>query len=232
LIHNNCSLGDKVANIFLTFLNYLLCYILPLIIIVSLISSSANTINNEGSDDCPSISGNQINPDIMNVLFIIVSLLIVASYIIFSHLKCSEITLLNQGNSFLYTLLILFFIIIGNVYLVYITIQNYTNTLTKLYEGSPNWSYWLLLVVSILIYLILTYRGLDSKNLMEKLFDRFLKGFFDRCNNTNNGNKEEMPPSINKPSINKPSININKPSINIKKPTIKKPINPKTKLYV
>lgn len=182
LIHDEeCSFADKSLNVFFTFLNYLLSYILPLIIIVSLISSSANTATNESSDDLLSSINDQINPNITSFLIFIVFILLVAVYIIFSHLQCGELGIYTLKKSFIYTLLVLFLVIVGNILLVYFTIQNYTKLLINTH---PNIGHWILLAFSILIYYILTIRGVNSKNLIENFFNNILKGIFDKCSNS------------------------------------------------
>tara|TARA_A100001015_G_scaffold132578_1_gene147099 strand:+ start:1183 stop:2247 length:1065 start_codon:yes stop_codon:yes gene_type:complete len=180
--NNNCNLFNKIVNLFFIFLKDLLSYILPLIIIVSLISSTANSIRNESINDCPSVPGNQIDSNITNVLFIIVTMLLITSYIIFNYLKCGEITLLKEGSSFIITLVVLSFIIIGNVYLVYLTIQNYTKYLTDLSNAEEQWGYWVFFGISILIYYIQTYEGKLFKKSTDLLSGRILLSFFEKCN--------------------------------------------------
>lgn len=181
LIHDEkCFFSDKLLNTFLTFLNYLLSYILPLIIIVSLISSSANSMRNESTNNCSSAPGIQLDSNITNFLFLILTILLIATYVVFNHLNCPETGYLTQANSFLFTFLVLFIIIAGNLILVYFTIQNYTKLLTDTYL---NIEYWILFGCSILIYLIQTIRGVNSKNLIENLFDKILTSLVTKCTN-------------------------------------------------
>jgi len=185
LIHDkNCGPMDKFLNVFVRFVNYLLSYILPLIIIVSLISSTANSMSNEGTNNCPGDLGIQLDSNITNFIFLIFTILLIATYVVFSHLKCQELGTFSQATSFLFTFFVLFGIIIGNLILVYFTIQNYTKYLTDLYNAEEKWGYWVLFGISILIYIIQTFRGVNSKNLIENLFDRLLNGVFTRCSNS------------------------------------------------
>jgi hypothetical protein len=185
LIHDkNCGPMNKFLNVFVRFVNYLLSYILPLIIIVSLISSSANSMSNEGTNNCPGDLGIQLDSNITNFIFLIFTILLIATYVVFSHLKCQELGTFSQATSFLFTFFVLFGIIIGNLILVYFTIQNYTNYLTDLYNAEEQWGYWVLFGISILIYIIQTFRGVNSKNLIENLFDKLLKGVFTVCSNS------------------------------------------------
>ena len=176
IYNKNFGIFDKVINIIFNFLKYFLSYILPFIIIVSLIVSSAKSVTTTSEGDgCPSVSGNQIDPNIMNILFVIVFLLLLATYIVFNYLKCGELATFSQGKSFLFTLLVLIFVIIGNVFLVYFAIEYYTKLLTDTYL---NTEYWIFFGCSILIYVVQTIRGETIKRIIYDVFGKFLNSFF------------------------------------------------------
>lgn len=235
-LKKSCDIKTKMLKITLTLIKYILIYLLPLIIIVSLLFSVSNaTGTKEDIDGCDVKTNIGIPDNIQNYMIYFLFISFIIAYIYFDFLNCEINSNINKGISLIASLFTISLIIVGNFFLVNFISNSYTTALTSNF-GLTKPIYWMMFLLSVALYYIMLKRKDDFEKIINFTVEN-IEMLLPNCNNTNNGNKEEMPPSINKPSINKPSININKlsinrPSINIKKPTIKKPINPKTKIFM
>ena len=201
----DCDIKTKMLKIFITLIKYILVYLLPLIIIVSLLFSVSNSTGTEQDiDGCDVKTNIGIPADIQTYMIYFVFISFIIAYIYFDFLNCEINSNINKGISLIASLFTISLIIVVNFFLVNFISNSYITALTNNF-GLTNPIYWMMFLLSVALYYIMLKRKDDFEKIIKFTVEN-IEMLLPGCKNTTNLNKNTT--NLNKKQKIQPNTKI------------------------
>jgi len=164
-----CDIKTRIIIIFMKLVRNILVYLVPSIIVVSLLASVYNSVGPKSTSECGTNNFNiNIPEEVQNIIIYIGFGIFIISVIYFEYMSCSK------DQSFFSGLLIMFLIIIANFFLINLIVNSYSNLLSANF-GIEKYQYWALFIISVIVYMITCMRASAYEGLISNIIDNGIK---------------------------------------------------------
>mgnify|MGYP001464170828 CR=1 FL=1 len=181
LTESQCTSEDKLINTLVLYIRYLFAYLLPLIILVSFLISSASSLTNK--PELTNVFQYIIKNSFIYGLIILFILIALFRYYVYNHTNLVINNRLSQSlsKSAINNVLILLVTFLLTLTLLNLTIEGYASFLNVEFSKDPPVLYWIMFGASIFAYLVLTYFGPQTKDIIKNIINTVTTKVFKYC---------------------------------------------------